>query len=446
MRDVAYGGDGIIYAVTPDGRLLWFRDLGRNGTFSWANDGRGLEIGEGWSALARVLSGQDGMLYGITPDGAMLFFRDLARDGTAVWANGGKGQQIGSGWFVGWQNTNMAGYLQNTNVAGYAWPLSTGPGKRVSFYVSARTSYTATYLRLKVTADSVGFPVAPSFDGAPTPQGTPPLPWQDGCGWSETFALDITEDWVPGLYSAQCVDISGAASHITFTVKPSHRRADFAVLTCTNTLNAYNGWGGRSKYRPGNHSAATLSFLRPNPLSAPVDAAPAGENGYGMPEFWTLNWMEDQGYNADVYTDADFESGIAWLQSYKALILVNHPECWTDIMRDRLDTYLAGGGNLLYLAGNGLFKRCVIQDGGTSLLFYDGDPSRGRDAFYFRNANPPRPERGVLGGGVPLRQHQQGALSGGQRRAPRLPRNGAERRGSVRLDRPQRCCERLGNG
>jgi N,N-dimethylformamidase len=397
LRDVAYGGDGIIYAVTQEGRLLWFRDLARDGTASWANGGQGQEIGVGWGALSRVLSGQDGVLYGITTDGRMLFFRDLARNGTGVWANGGQEQQIGAGWFVGWQESYAAGYLANTNVAGYAWPMSAGPGERIGFYVSALETYTTTYLRLKVTADAVGQPVAPSFGGAAIPQGTPPLPWQHGCGWSETFALDITEDWVPGLYSAQCIDTAGAVSHIVFTVKPSDRRADFAVLTCSNTLSAYNAWGGRSKYSPGGHSVATLSFQRPNPLSAPVDAAPKGQNGYGMPEFWTLNWMEDQGYNADVYTETDFESGIPWLQSYKALILNNHPEYWTDIMRDRLDTYLAGGGNLLYVGGNGLFERCIIQDGGTSLLFYDGNPPV-RDPHYFLNA-PSRPERAVLGVG-----------------------------------------------
>src|SRR5262249_27953097 len=114
-------------------------------------------------------------------------------------------------------------------------------------------------------------------------------------------------------------------------------------------------------------------------------------------ELWTLNWMEDQGYNADVFTDADFERGIPWLQTYRALVLNTHPEYWTDIMRDRLDAYLAGGGNLVYLGGNGLFERCVAQDDGTSLQFFQGDPSLGCDRNYFRNANPPRPERAVLG-------------------------------------------------
>jgi len=254
FRDVAYGGDGIVYAVAEDGSLLWYRDLGRNGTFSWANGGKGRQIGQGWNIFSRVLSGQDGVLHGITPDGFMLFYREEARDGTGVWANGGQGQQIGQGWFVS---------SQRASVEGYAWPLSAAPGERVGFHVSARTPYTVTYLRLKAFAGMVGPPVASPFAGAAIQQSAPPEAWQDGCGWAETFALDVPPYWVSGLYSAQCVDTSGATSHIVFAVKPVAPRADFAVLANINTWNAYNDWGGMSKYY-GNPFRHTIVFGCPS--------------------------------------------------------------------------------------------------------------------------------------------------------------------------------------
>jgi hypothetical protein len=168
------------------------------------------------------------------------------------------------------------------------------------------------------------------------------------------------------------------------------------VLSATNTLNAYNTWGGRSKYAPGDHGVAKLSFQRPNPLSAPVDVFPPGENGYGMPEFWVLNWMQNQGFAADVYTDADFDAGIPEPLSYSALILNAHPEYWTELMRDQLDAFLQGGGNLVYLGGNGLFERCTTLDSGTSLQYFGGVPP-GREPNFFRNGDSPRPERNVLG-------------------------------------------------
>ena len=54
-------------------------DVARDGTARWAKTGAGERIGEGWNSFARILSGQDGVLYGVTPDGFLFFYRDLAR-------------------------------------------------------------------------------------------------------------------------------------------------------------------------------------------------------------------------------------------------------------------------------------------------------------------------------------------------------------------------------
>jgi N,N-dimethylformamidase beta subunit-like protein/tachylectin len=386
IRDVAYGGNGIIYAVRHDGGLYWYQDLARDGTANWAKTGAGELIASCWSSFVRILSGQDGVLYGFTPDGLLMFYRDLARDGTANWANDGQGQQIGTGWFIG---------PEAGDVQGYCWPLSGGPGERIGFCISARSDYTVTYLRLRLQDGAVGTPVAPPFGGAALIQGSPPEAFADGCGWQETFSLTVPDDWLSGLYSAQCVDQAGGAFYIVFAVKPGPRRGDFAVLANFNTLNAYNDWGGHSKYTTGG--AARLSFLRPNPLLSPVDDG--NINGYGRAELWLLSWLDENDYKFDVYTDLDFHNGIAGIGEYKALILNTHPEYWSDQMRDELDGYLAQGGNLLYLGGNGLFERCTPLDDGSVEEFYGGDPSQGREPNYFRNASPPRPERAVLGVG-----------------------------------------------
>ncbi|PWK82956.1 hypothetical protein C8D88_112207 [Lentzea atacamensis] len=42
------GGNGVICTLYADGRLKWFKHLGRDtGTYNWA-DGNGREIGFGW--------------------------------------------------------------------------------------------------------------------------------------------------------------------------------------------------------------------------------------------------------------------------------------------------------------------------------------------------------------------------------------------------------------
>jgi hypothetical protein len=112
-------------------------------------------------------------------------------------------------------------------------------------------------------------------------------------------------------------------------------------------------------------------------------------------ELWLLGWLEDSGYEYDLYVDSDFHSGIGDLAGYGALILNTHPEYWTTRMRDNLDGYLSAGGNLLYLGGNGLFERCEYVRDYSAVRFEGGDPTLGRPRNYFRNLG--RPEREVLG-------------------------------------------------
>ena len=161
------------------------------------------------------------------------------------------------------------------------------------------------------------------------------------------------------------------------------------MLANTNTWNAYNSYGGRSQYTTPN--GAILSFERPNPAATPLGS---GLDHLARAESWVLGWLEEAGYAFDVYTDLDFDAGIPDLNHYKALVLNTHPEYWTLQMFDRLEAYLAQGGRLLYLGGNGLYERVAFIDGARKLLLRDNGINA-RDLF--RSLTPPRPERPILG-------------------------------------------------
>jgi N,N-dimethylformamidase len=385
FRHLVSDGDGVLYAVADDGTLLFYRYEARNGTRRWAFGGMGQPIGHGWHYFPAMISGGSGIIYAVSPEGSVLFYRDQARNGTTSWANGGTGLRVGGGWYV---------TTQTTTVEGYCLPLSVVPGDSVDFKMSATTPYTVTYLRLKQQADgSVGIPLTDAFAVDAGVQSAPDEAWDFGCGWETTFRLPVPAQWPSGLYAARCTDSHGKDSYVVFILKPHpQRRSDIAVLANTNTWNAYNSWGGRSKYT-GTGSGPVLSFERPNPLTTPVDDGHL--NHTTRAELWLLNWLEDSGYRADVYSDHDFHSGIGDLGRYKALVLNTHPEYWTGRMRDHLDEYLASGGNLVYLGGNALFERCEYVRGDSAVRFEGGDPSLGRPRNYWRNLG--RPERKVLG-------------------------------------------------
>jgi hypothetical protein len=101
FKQIFSGGDGIIYAVTDNGDLMWMRHDGRNdGSFRWAPmpDG-GKKVGIGWN-FKQIFSGGDGIIYGVTENGDLMWTRhDGRNDGSFRWApmpDGGK--KVGIGW------------------------------------------------------------------------------------------------------------------------------------------------------------------------------------------------------------------------------------------------------------------------------------------------------------------------------------------------------------
>ena len=82
-------------------------------------------------------------------------------------------------------------------------------------------------------------------------------------------------------------------------------------------------------------------------------------------EVWVQTWLErlaatNPKYGFDVFTDMDFHHGIANLNGYRLIVLDSHPEYWTGAMRSALDRYLALGGHVVNISGDGLFDRLSI--------------------------------------------------------------------------------------
>jgi hypothetical protein len=286
-------------------------------------------------------------------------------------------------------------------IEGYSKPMSAFPGETIDFYVNSTEAYSVTYLRLVDFVE--GGKHQPLLKPATHPkkvQSNPPLPWAFGCNWEKTFSLKIPSQWSSGIYSAECSisDKLETTFHIVFIVKPLHNdRNYFAALANTNTWNAYNNWGGLSRYDCPKCATHT-SFERPNPFASPV--APYDSlyvNHLTRSELWILKCLENLGYKVDVYSDLDFHQGIDGFADYKALILTTHPEYWTSIMFDNLEKYLQSGGHLLYLGGNGIFEKIEYSDGASELVYMEGNPDIWRANYYFRNLQPPRPERAILG-------------------------------------------------
>jgi N,N-dimethylformamidase len=73
-------------------------------------------------------------------------------------------------------------------------------------------------------------------------------------------------------------------------------------------------------------------------------------------DLYMVDWLEEKGFEYDVITDEDLHvHGMELLDQYKVVMTGSHPEYWTGPMLDTLETYLGGGGRLMYLGGNGFY-------------------------------------------------------------------------------------------
>ena len=101
FRQLFYGGDGVIYGITNDNFMQWFRLYRYHGNMQdkQSPESRGF-IGEGWGDIKYALSGSNGVIYAITNAGNLLWYRHAGfQTGTYSWA-AGSAKQIGRGWQV----------------------------------------------------------------------------------------------------------------------------------------------------------------------------------------------------------------------------------------------------------------------------------------------------------------------------------------------------------
>ena len=225
----------------------------------------------------------------------------------------------------------------------------------------------------------------------------------DDAGWEVDFELTVPEGLKSGVYAARLKAGEGAENedYVPFFVRPPRgvSSADILFLAPTNSYIAYanaHSWASpearqwKAKLfgkdvevkstQPGdayilkNHLLSLYdrhtdrsgvcysSRLRPILNMRPKYRSP----GLGMREggaahqfnadLHLLDWMEAKGYSYDVLTDEDLHfDGAEALAPYKVVVTGSHPEYWTAQMLDTLEAYLADGGRLMYLGGNGFY-------------------------------------------------------------------------------------------
>lgn len=215
------------------------------------------------------------------------------------------------------------------------------------------------------------------------------------CGWDVSFTFDVPTTLASGSYAFEisCGDdreylpffvsaskdgphnkIAVLASTFTFQVYANHVRnnADAAYRERVAVWGAYP-WNaedypgyGASTYNL--HSDGTgicySSRLRPMLTVRPGYLTFNDPKGSGLRHYAADSqlyaWLDAMEHDFDVVTDDDLdEYGVEALSPYKAVLTGSHPEYHTERMLDALQAYVAGGGRLAYLGGNGFYWKIV---------------------------------------------------------------------------------------
>ena len=211
----------------------------------------------------------------------------------------------------------------------------------------------------------------------------------EDAGWEESFNFRVPADLKSGVYGIR-LKAGVAEFYIPLIVKPkkSGPKAKVVFLAPTITWQAYTNFNevanefnlestessawlpedlfiashpelGLSLY--DHHRDGSTPFystrLRPNLSGGPKYKYAALDSPHLFAaDLYIIDWLETKGIEYDVITDEDLHfDGAAALDGYRVVITGAHPEYWTLAMLDGLEGFLNGGGNLMYLGGNGLY-------------------------------------------------------------------------------------------
>lgn len=223
-------------------------------------------------------------------------------------------------------------------------------------------------------------------------------------GWETSFTFTLPSDMPTGVYIMR-LECEGNSDAIPFFVctPAGQRTADLCVLVSTFTYAIYgnharpdfdpswrqkfDAWDGYP-HNPSEHMQYGLSTynyhsdgsgiahashrrplfnLRPGYITF-GDTECSGLRHFPA-DSHLISWLHDQDIAYDLVTDDILHAeGAEALEGYKAVTTGSHPEYHTADTLDALRDFRDGGGNLIYLGGNGFYWRIAVHPENESVL------------------------------------------------------------------------------
>ena len=223
-----------------------------------------------------------------------------------------------------------------------------------------------------------------------------------GLSWKLATSFKVEKEWSSGLYSLVLNDSSGKANASPFVITSNQIEpvsSRLLVLANVSTWQAYNIWGGRSRYRRFDDDSLFIiphvlvriltalkrrifSFLKrrsvsgvslqpswiskrlavTRPLTNPwlLSASPHEEylDHLAANEWRGLAWLESMGIKYEYCSDASLGTQDHYLNNFDAVLLLSHPEYWVKESFDNLcDAHLKRSLSLINFGGNSFYQQ-----------------------------------------------------------------------------------------
>jgi len=234
-------------------------------------------------------------------------------------------------------------------LSGYTNNTSYFPGDEMAVYLQSTKSLSCGLNiydingRVAFTSNTTLFPQVIGNDH----------PWQAGFDYAVSGKIKIPSTLASGVYLIE--------NQVAFIVKSSGAET-ITVVYPSNTINAYDGQGGKSLYNfnsSDNKPSPIVSFHRP------VD------NPEEQVDFCTgcFKWIPTLNLKINYVADIDLEEPSSFSQS-KLLVIAGHSEYWTRKARLNFDRFVNAGGHVLILSGNSMWWQVRYPPTKDALICY----------------------------------------------------------------------------
>lgn len=208
-----------------------------------------------------------------------------------------------------------------------------------------------------------------------------------GLDWPENFATEVPADAASGVYAFELV-AGAVVERIPFFVAPVEPLAPLLFVVPTSTYLAYADeylpphlyeWVGTDHghqfardnelrslydYHSDGSGVSLVSTKKPKATLRDDYRYPLCGDPHNLPvDLHFLKFCAREGVAIDVVTDADLNAGgVALLEGYDAVVTGSHPEYLSVAMEQGYRDYVAHGGSLAYLGGNGFAAAVAYRD------------------------------------------------------------------------------------